>query len=156
MAVYGYQRIFNESVSQTTLTNSVELGSRRVENGNEWIYVYNGGGASITSGYGVTVSGTSGYTVTVSSVTQVNHFVGVAQYTFATATYGWVMTRGHAQIVMGSVNSAAISDPMRAGTDGKFAVNSVATGYIDIPCGYSVEAMASGASGKIFFRGLWA
>jgi hypothetical protein len=156
MAVLGYQRIFNESVSQTTLTNSVELGTRRTENGNEYIYVYNNGGASITSGYGVCVSGLSGYSVTVSSVTQVNHFVGVAAYTFATATYGWVICRGWAQIVMGANNSAAVSDPIRAGTDGRFAVNSIATGYIDIPCGFSAEAIASGASGKIYFRGLWA
>lgn len=156
MTTYGHDQVFYESVSQTTATNSVELGTRRTYAGNEYIYVYNGGGASITSGYGVTVSGNSGYTVTVSSVTQVNHFVGVAQYTFATAYYGWVMSRGFAQVVMGADNSAAVSDPMRAGTDGKFAVNSVATGYIDIPCGFSVQAMASGASGKIYFRGLWA
>ncbi len=156
MTVYGYQRIFNESVSQTTLTPSIDLGTRRTESGVEWIYVYNGGGASITSGYGVCTSGTSQYTVTVSSVTQVNHFVGVCQYTMATATYGWVVSRGPAQVVMSANNSAAVSDPMRAGTDGKFAVNSVATGYIDIPCGFSYEAMASGASGKIYFRGMWA
>lgn len=154
MSIYGNRQDFFESVSQTTLTNSVDLGSRRVYNGTEYLYVYNGGGASITSGYGVCVSGSSGYTVTVSSVTQVNHFVGVAAYTFPTATYGWVISKGFVQVVMGTVNSAAISDPMRASTDGKFAVNSVATGYIDIPCGFSVEAMASGASGKIFFKGV--
>lgn len=156
MTVYGYQRMFTESVSQTTLIPSTDLGTRRTENGNEWIYVYNDGGASITSGYGVCTTGTSGYSVTVSSVTNVNHFVGVCQYTMATATYGWVISRGYAQIVMGANNSAAVSDPMRASTDGRFAVNSVATGYIDIPCGFSAQAMASAASGKIYFRGLWA
>lgn len=156
MTLYRNDQHYFEAVSQTTATNSVELGTRRVQNGNEYIYVYNGGGASITSGYGVTVSGLSGYTVTVSSVTQVNHIVGVANYTFATGYYGWIQTKGFCQIVMSANNSAAVSDPIRGGTDGKFAVNSVATGYIDIPCGFAVEAMASGASGKIYLRGLFA
>ncbi len=153
MAVYGTRQDFFEPVSQTTLTNSVELGSRRVYNGNEYVYIYNGGGASITSGYGVCVSNCSGYTVTVSSVTQVNQFVGVCtEKTIATAYYGWILTRGFAQIVMGANNSAAVSDNMHAGTDGVFAVNSVATGYIEPACGFSVQAMASGASGKIYFN----
>lgn len=156
MTVYQYNPVFFEPVSATTSSPSVDLGTRRVQNGNEYIYVYNGGGASITSGYGVCVSGLSGYTVTVSSVTNVNHFVGVCEKTIATGYYGWVLSKGFAQVVMGANNSAAVSDPMRASTDGKFAVNSVATGYIDIPCGFSVEAMASGASGKIYFRGLFA
>lgn len=156
MAFYGANPVGFESVTMTTLTPSVDLGTRRVENGKEYIYVYNGGGASVTSGYGVTVSGFSGFTVTVSSVTQVNHFVGVAPVTFATAVYGWVQTKGFAQVVMGADSSAAVSDPMRASADGKFAVNSVATGYIDIPCGFSVQAMASAASGRIWLRTVWA
>ncbi len=156
MSVIGYDTKFFESVSQTTLTNSVELGTRRVQNGNEYIYVYNGCGASITSGYGVCVSLLSGYTVTVSSVTQVNHCVGVAPYTFATATYGWIQTRGFCRIKLGSVNSMALNDPMKLGTDGLFGVNSVSTGNIDLQCGFSIEAAASGASGAIYLRGIFA
>lgn len=153
---YNDNQMFFESVSQTTLTNSVDLGTRRFENGKDYIYVYNGCGASITSGYGVTVSLLTGYTVTVSSVTQVNHCVGVANYTFATATYGWIQTKGFAQIVLGSVNSMALNDPMKLGTDGLFGVNSVSTANIDLQCGFSVETKASGASGKIWLRGLFA
>ena len=156
MAIYGNQQQFFESVSQTTLTPSVDLGTRRVEGGKEYIYVYNGCGASITSGYGVCVSLSSGYTVTVSSVTQVNHCVGVANYTFATATYGWIQTKGFCQIVLSANNSMAVNDPIKLGTDGKFGVNSVATGTIDLQCGFSIEAAASGASGKIYLRGLFA
>lgn len=155
MTVLGYDKIFYESISATTTSPSYDLGTRRSIGGSEYIYVYNGCGASITSGHGVTVSLLSGYTVTVSSVTQVNHFVGVCNYTMATATYGWVQTKGFAQVVMGANNSAAVNDPMKAGTDGKFAVNSVATGNIDLQCGFSIEAMASAASGKIYFRGIF-
>lgn len=149
------QRYF-ESVSQTTLSNSVDLGTKRVEGGKEYIYVYNGCGASITSGYGVTVSLLSGYTVTVSSTTQVNHCVGVANYTFATATYGWIQTKGFCQIVLSANNSMALNDPIKLGTDGLFGVNSVATGNIDLQCGFSIQAVASAGSGKIFLRGLFA
>lgn len=156
MSVYGTIQ-FLEPVSQTTLTNSVDLGQRRIYNGAEYIYVYNNGGASITSGYGVTVSGLSGFSVTVSSVTQINAMFGVCtEKTIATAYYGWVMTKGFAQIVMGANNSAAVGDHMHAGPDGVFAVNSVATGYIDGPCGVSVQAIASAGSGKIWFRGMFA
>lgn len=156
MAVYGYDRIFTESVSQTTLTPSVDLGTRRYELGKEYIYVYNGCGASITSGYGVTVSLLSGYTVTVSSVTQVNHCVGVCNYTMATGVYGWIQTKGFCQIVLSANNSMALNDPMKLGTDGLFGVNSVATGNIDLQCGFSIQAAASGGSGKIYLRGIFA
>ena len=154
MTVYGYQQAFFEPVSQTTLTPSVDLGTRRVEGGKEYIYVYNNGGASITAKYGVCVSLLSGYSVTVSSVTQVNHCFGVAPVTIATAYYGWVQTRGFAVVKMSANNSAAVADPIRLGTDGLFAVNSVATGYIDIPCGFSVEAIASAGTGTVYLRTL--
>ena len=156
MTVYGYQYIFNESVSQTTATPSVDLGSRRVEGGKEYIYVYNGGGASITSGYGVCVSLLSGYTVTVSSVTGVNHCVGVANVTFATAMYGWIQTKGFVKIKLSANNSIALNDPIKLGTDGLFGVNSVSTGNIDLQCGYAIEAVASNGSGSIYLRGLFA
>lgn len=156
MGVYGYGRQFFESVTQTTLTPSVELGTRRYENGKEYIYVYNGANASITSGYGVTVSLLSGYTVTVSSVTQVNHCVGVANTTMATAAYGWIQTKGFCKIKLSANNSMALNDPIKLGTDGLFGVNSVATGNIDLQCGFSVEAVASGGSGSIYLRGIFA
>lgn len=156
MTVYGYDAKFFETVSTTTLTNSVDLGTRRVHAGNEYIYVFNGCGASITSGYGVTVSLLSGYTVTVSSVTQVNHCVGVANTTMATNTYGWIQTRGFTKIKLGADNSMALNSPMKLGTDGVFGVNSVSTGNIDLQCGFAIEAVASGGSGSIYLRGIFA
>lgn len=155
MTVYRYDRHHFETVSTTTLTNSVDLGTRRYENGKEYIYVYNGCGASITSGYGVTVSLLSGYTVTVSSVTQVNHCVGVCNTTMATATYGWIQTKGFVKIKLGADNSMALNDPIKLGTDGHFGVNSVSTGNIDLQCGFSIQAVASGGSGSIYLRGIF-
>jgi hypothetical protein len=156
MTVYRKDVVNFESVSQTTLTPSVDLGARRIEGGKEYIYVYNDGGASITSGYGVTVSLLSGYSVTVSSVTQVNHCVGVANTTMPTASYGWIQTKGFVKIKLSANNSMALNDPMKLGTDGLFGVNSVATGNIDIVCGFSVQAVASAGSGTIYLKGLFA
>jgi hypothetical protein len=156
MSVYRYDSVFFEPTSAVTLTPSVDLGTRRYEGGKEYIYVYNDGGASITSGYGVTVSLLSGYSVTVSSVTQVNHCVGVANTTFPTAAYGWIQTKGFCKIKLSANNSMALQDPMKLGTDGLFGVNSVATGNIDLQCGFSIQAVASGGSGTIYLRGIFA
>lgn len=156
MTVYRYDQVFFEALTITTLTASVDLGTRRYEGGKEYLYVYNGCGASITSGYGCTVSLLSGYTVTVSSVTQVNHCVGVANTTMATATYGWIQTKGFCKIKLSANNSMALNDPIKLGTDGLFGVNSVATGNIDLQCGFSIEAVASGGSGSIYLRGIFA
>lgn len=155
MTLYGQPQQYFETVSQTTLTPSVDLGSRRSEGGKDYIYVYNGCGASITSGYGVTVSLLSGYTVTVSSVTEVNGCYGVANTTMATAVYGWVQTKGFVKIKLSDNNSMALNDPMILGTDGTFGVNSIATGNLDIPCGVSIQAVASGGSGSIYLRALF-
>ena len=156
MTIYDNGRHFFEALTTTTLTASVDLGTRREENGKSYIYVYNGGGASITSGYGCTVSLLSGYTVTVSSTTQVNHCVGVANTTMATATYGWIQTKGFCKIKLSANNSMALNDPIKLGTDGLFGVNSVATGNIDLQCGFAIEAVASAGSGSIYLRGLFA
>lgn len=155
MSIYPIGQNFFESVTMTTLTPSVDLGTRRYEGGKEYIYVYNNGGASITSGYGVTVSLLSGYSVTVSSVTEVNCCYGVANVTFATAVYGWIQTKGYVKIKLSADNSMALNDPMILGTDGTFGVNSVATGNLDIVCGVSIQAVASGGSGSIYLRGLY-
>lgn len=153
MAFFGHDSYYLETPSQVTATNSVDLGSRRFYNGSEYLYVYNAGGASITSGYGVIMSAMTQYSVTVSSATQTDAFAGVAIVTIPTANYGWVLTKGFATIVMGADNSAAVGNNLMAGSNGLWAVNSVATGYLAPGCGRAIDAMASGASGRAYVRG---
>ena len=159
MTVYRKDVVNFESVSQTTLTPSVDLGARRIEAGKEYIYVYNDGGASITSGYGVTVSGNSGYSVTVSSVININPCVGVANYTVATGVYGWIQTKGPCQIAMSTTVAATIGTVVYLDTNGTFhnvvLVNSGATA-VQQPAGVLLQTVTSIASGKIYLRGLFA
>jgi hypothetical protein len=49
--MYGRQELIEESVSQVTATNSVELGTRRIHSGNEYTYVYNKSSSTASVGY---------------------------------------------------------------------------------------------------------
>ena len=92
---------FEESVSAVTATNSVDLGSRRVWKGEEYVYCFNAGGSQASPSYGLKViTGASGYSVAVTSLADVaNPFVGVVKHaTLTTDTYGWVMTRGFVNV----------------------------------------------------------
>ena len=70
MAALGYYHgpSYEESVSQVTATNSVELGSRRWHQGEEYIYCYNAGSVSAPVRLGVRfVTAASGYSVAKNS-----------------------------------------------------------------------------------------
>lgn len=103
---------FEESVSAVTATNSVDLGSRRVWKGEEYVYCYNASDTQISPSYGVKlVTGASGYSVAVTSLTDTAHpFVGVVRHvTMTTNTYGWVMARGFTN-VEGDADSTITGD----------------------------------------------
>lgn len=120
-----------ESVSQTTLTNSVELGTSIEYEGRAYVYVYNGGNSQALPGHGVTVSGVSGYTVTISSTSMIDAFVGVVHHaTIATAYYGWVVTRGNTKVRATTNSGLAAGDIINAGADGVHVNNSVVTNIV--------------------------
>jgi hypothetical protein len=146
MAVYGYRQDFFEPISNVTTANSIELGSRRIHNGNEYVYVYNGGGKDISTGRGAIVTATSGYTVTVSSASAVDQFFGVCRYnTITTAAYGWLMTRGFADVVMDTVGSATAGAALCAGTNGLW--RSAMSSTTALGPGAQARAMTAAASG---------
>ena len=92
---------YEESVSAVTATPSVELGARRYWKGEEYVYCYNAGGASIAAALGVVVvTGASGYSVAATShADTVNPCVGVVKHAaIAAGSYGWVMTKGFTTI----------------------------------------------------------
>lgn len=102
-------QVLEESVSQVTATPSVALGSRRVFQGEEYVYCYNSGGAQASINLGVKViTGASGYSIAQTSVTDVfNPCVGVVKHsTMAAADYGWVMVRGFATVKVVSASTA--------------------------------------------------
>ena len=114
------------------------LGTRHFKNGNEYVYVYNGGGSDVTTGQycvlqGVSSSFTSGYTVTVTNASLTGWLAGVFQTTCSAGNYGFVMVKG---VSLVAVDSDAISAPVDAnrvlGTDGVFrpAVTSMSVGTV--------------------------
>ncbi len=147
------QPMFNESVSAVTLTNSVQLGAIRMENGEEYVYVYNDGGASITAGYGAAPqSGSSGYSVTVTSVTNVDVFMGFCKHvTFPTASYGWLLTKGYVSVLNGMASTALASGAMIvAGAAG--AVNEATGAQTGPVMGRVYAATGSAGVAKAFVR----
>ena len=120
-----------ESVSQTTLTNSVQLGSRRKDaQGYEYVYVYNDGGEQIAPTYGcIQSTGTSGYSVTITSVADVaQRFMGVVkQATIATAYYGWIINKGYCLLEASVDSTVTAMKYVGLAVNGTFKVNDQGT-----------------------------
>lgn len=111
-----------ETVSAVTATPSSSLGDRLFFAGEEYVYCYNAGGATITKGLGVKfITGASGYSIAATSVTDTyNPLVGVCKHAdIAAASYGWIMSKGF-------VNVSVVSDTtgdyqmLALGAAGKF------------------------------------
>jgi hypothetical protein len=154
MAYYGNRPVNFFGVSGITTAlgpNDPELGSRATVDGKEYIFVYNAGSSTANIGHMGVVSAVSGYSVTVSSVTNVDFAIGVVVNSgLATGEYGWLQTRGFAEIEMSPNNSAAVADVLTLGPDGGFANVSNTTGVGTPTYGKAMEAMASGASGTAY------
>lgn len=97
MSLENISPIQFESVSASTATPSVELGTRRTDSaGNEYIYVYNHGVETYPGRAVVMKTASSGYTVSVTNTAaKVGQFAGgVHHSTLLAASYGWIMTKG--------------------------------------------------------------
>ena len=146
---YFNDPIFFESVSAVTATPSVELGRKRTDGANEYIYVYNTGDQMINPTYGAVLnSAVSNYSVSVSSVCQSSRYLGVVKHsTIPTGQYGWLLTRGFTQVEMGATESAAAGGPLAAAINGTFlGPVTGAVGLPNSPVGVAISAVASGAS----------
>ncbi len=146
-----------ESVSNVTLTNSVNPGEVRFYGGEEYVYVYNAGTASIPVGNYAVFSANSGFSVTVSSVTGYDFPIGFAKHTaIVTAGYGWLLSRGFTKVQMVANQSATTADVLYPGGQGLAAVLSEATSLQCAvafqPIGYVVSGAASGSSALAYVR----
>lgn len=108
-------------------------GIRTLQNGNEYVYVYNAAANSTigTGQYAVLdlnagTSFTSGYSVTITNASLAGYMVGVCQSTINTGTYGWLMAKGLSLIAL---DSGAVSmnagDQLALGTNGGFVAAAV-------------------------------
>lgn len=157
MAHQGVSPVLFESVSNVTATNSVDLGTRVVVDGRQYVYVYNGAANSVISpGNGVIVqTGSSGYTVTISSVTSVDAFAAVCYHsTIATGYYGWLVARGHTKYKMVADSGATACDILFAGANGLFSVCNTAL-VAQFCMGKAVAATGSGGVGEAFVNCLY-
>jgi hypothetical protein len=143
-------------VSATTTSlgvNDPEPGYRLSVGDEDYVFVYNAGNSTISQGHGAVFSGVTGYSVTVSSVTSTDFLVGVCKHTnIATATYGWLVTRGFVAVEMGSA-SATVSTGglLELGDDGEFypVSNTTANGPV---VGKAMNTIATDASGVAFIN----
>jgi hypothetical protein len=127
MAYDGMVRVVkDEDLSTPHSDQRYQLGAKHLKNGNEYVYVYNDGGSAIGTGKycvlaGIASSYTSGYSVTVTNASLAGWMAGVAQSTFATANYGFIMTRGVSLVAPDSgAVSANVGVDLALGTDGGF------------------------------------
>jgi hypothetical protein len=149
---FGVQMLFPESVSNVTATNSIALGTRRMEGGNEYVYVYNAG-TTAAVGYGLVASCNSGYSCTVTSVAGDVLFGVVANADLTTSNYGWAVVKGPAHIY--SVNAIAAGAPVTLGAAGAFEqVLTALAGGTHALCGAATTAIASAATGLAWVRGI--
>ena len=120
MSVYK-QGLFTESVSATTATPTVELGTTRTVAGRDYVYGYNGGKEASVNKV-VVLSGVSNYTFVVtyatSVVTSPTPLGVVRNATIAAGSYGWVMTRGFCDLINEGAASVAAGDPIILSLDG--------------------------------------
>ena len=145
-----------ESVSNVTSTNSVDVGTVRYYNGEEYVYVYNNGAQSALVGNIMVLSFNSGYSLTASSTTGYDIAMGVVKHAaIGTGQFGWIITRGFTKVVNAMQSTAMTAgDPLVPAAGGGAQNLNVSTtalcgqvGLIGVPAfGYVVSGCPSGAS----------
>ena len=115
-----------ESVSNVTATPSVALGTRRILNGEEYVYFCNGMVSAATAGIAMVVSLSSSYTLTRSSVSEADFVVCFVKHAdVAAGSYAWGLVRGICQIWTGSTMSTGVMATI--GLNGVVATGCVTT-----------------------------
>ena len=155
MSLERISPVYFESVSAVTATNSVELGSRRVDaNGYEYVYCYNAGNSEVSPGFGViVVTGLSGFSCTLTSVAAGKHdFIGVVRHaTLSTAKYGWIMTKGYHTVESGADSTLTGVQYLALKADGTFNnLISAQTGVLQERLVGMADADANSASAGSF------
>lgn len=150
MGFYGADPVLFESVSATTATPSVELGSLRMHSGELYEYVY--ATKTISMGVGCVYSGTSGHSVVATGVVSGEHCAGFVKHeSLVSGYYGWILKKGVVDAYNAMTSSApADGDVVCLGTDGKFrcGVGKPATSATDFIGGHVIgKVLSAGASG---------
>ena len=145
MSINGLAQLFTEGVSNTTTTNSVDVGTRRWEGKDEYVYCQVTG-SDASPGYGVIMTANTGYSVTITSVTQVSPAFGVVKHaTIAASDYGWVLVDGFASLEVHANSAIGTGDSLVLADNGVWATRAVSTGFVAADA-HAVASTASGGS----------
>ena len=128
MGYFSLAPIAFEGVSQTTQTNSVELGTRVTVSGtfsgisDEYVYCLNNTGSSVTQGALMIQSGAS---LSRSSTAALDFpMVGVKNTAVSAGAYFWGLARGYMRVMSIAVTKG---DLLTVGADGAVQTFTVAT-----------------------------
>lgn len=142
--------ILEEGVSSVTATNSVQLGTRRVENGDEYVYCYNNTGSQATQGALMIQSAVSGYSLTRSSTDALDFPLAVVKNaSVPVANYFWGLTRGSSYSLSGAM---AAGELITVGADGAIATFITATLATGVPIGKCLVAGTANGGAICYFR----
>lgn len=150
MSFYSVDPVSFESVSNVTLTNSVDLGTMRWEAGELYEYVY--ASTTVPVGYGAVYSGVSGNTVVATGAVTGEACAGFCKHAKIVGSgYGWLLKKGIVDAKNARASTApSLNQPAYLGTDGGFTTDtSVVTSAIDSGhvIGKVISAGASGGTG---------
>ncbi len=132
--------------------NDPKVGDRCVVGNESYLFVYNIGSSTLSTGFACVVSALSGYSVTISSTTSADFAIGFCKHAdIATGSYGWVVTQGFCSAVAVSTSGTVVTGgPFYLAADGKVAPasgNSAGNGLI---IGKAMATFISGASGPVY------
>jgi hypothetical protein len=146
---YYRQQLWTETVSAVTATPSVDLGTRRIVGGSEYVYMYNG--ATVADKRSMVKPLTAGvaYTFSVTTVAaQVAPVCGtVENQTIIAGSYGWICTKGYTKVMIGAAQTLAVGGalaPVRLiqGADGVVDIATGGTGTTGITVGFLTSAIS--------------
>lgn len=151
MTFYSGDPVMEEGVSQVTATNSVQLGTRVMYQGEEYVYCYNAGGSTASQKMVVKViTAASGYSVAATSLTDVfSPAVGVVKHAdIAAASYGWILTKGFATVLPVSTTTGDYV-PLACGASGSVVAWAATGATQGIQIGVALNAN-TGVAGNIY------
>lgn len=147
----GISPIAFESVSNVTATPSVEIGARRVFNGEEYVYFCNAMASAATQGIAMTISGLSGYSLTRSSLAGADIAVCFVKHAdVPAASYAWGLTRGLVQAHFSSTMTTGVL--VSIGLDGIVQTYTTATSFDPGILGKVISAATANGQGLCFVR----
>jgi hypothetical protein len=147
----GLSPIAFESISNVTATPSVSLGTRRIVNGEEYVYFYNNTGSAVTAGMAMTVSALSGYSLTRSTTADTDLIVCFNKHAAVpAASYAWGLTRGVVQAEFNSTMATGV--PITVGTDGQVKTFSTSTGSYAVYYGKVLSSATATSFGLCYVK----